>query len=1128
MSSVAELLTRLRAIGVQLTLEGDVLRLNAPKGALTPALQAELKASKAELLELLRGMQKNIGQGKAAPLVRVERRPFMQLSFAQQRLWFLQQMDPESVAYNLLSVMRLQGDLDIDPLERSLHTIILRHEDLRTCFVQRDGTPYTVIVDGGNWKLDRFVLDRREGETVEAAVTRFTRETTQKPFDLTQGPLFRAYLLQVSSQDFVLIFSMHHIISDGWSMGVIVQELAANYRAFRLNELPHSVELPIQYIDYTEWQRGWLSQDILDHQTKFWRKQLEGAPAVVIFPPDHERSAQGAGWGKRAKRILSVELTAKLEAFGRANGATLFMTMLSAFMLLLSRYSGLKDVVVGSPSANRNRTELGDLVGFFVNNLVLRAQVEDGISFLDLLKRVRESTLGAYEHQDVPFDHLVRELQTDRNPDYSPLFQVMFILQNFALEELKLPGLTISPVEIDAATARFDLTAEIYPFRKELWIFFDYRTDLYDEKTIAELQRNFEYVLECLIAHPETPVESVPLFPSEVTERLLTEGNPAFAPMPANSLLPDALQKFARETPDKIAVRSGNESLTFAQLSDRAENLAHRLKRMGAAPGTLVPVCLQRSTALLTALLAVLKTGAAYVPLDPIYPKRRIAAILEDVKPNVLLTETALVPLLEDYREHCLILDAVPDSSDKDSLECLPHEPLESPSCDSLAYVIFTSGSTGKPKGVEISHGALANFLESMRHAPGFTSQDRILAVTTVSFDIAGLELFLPIYTGGEVIIATAPGDLPALLLELEHEKPTVMQATPALWQMLLSSGWEGEANLVVLCGGEALTPGLAAALLPRVKELWNMYGPTETTIWSSALKVTSATGTSVPLGGPIRNTTFYVLDSLQRPVPFGVPGELYIGGDGLARGYFHRPELTAERFVTPSVTHVERLYRTGDLVRRRRDNTLEFLGRTDFQVKLRGFRIELGEIEHAIRQQPEVSECVVALHETLEKKELVAYIVPRPGESLAYARLRQRLRERIPEYMIPAGAVFLEAFPRLPNGKLDRQRLPAAQIEKTIPEEAADDRVPTPTEAAIVGVFRELLHTSRIGLDQRFFDLGAHSLLLVKAHDRLRKELHPKLRLVSFFQYPNIAALAAHIDQNRTREGETVYAGIQ
>jgi amino acid adenylation domain-containing protein len=1123
MSNAVDLLNRLRALGVQLNLEGETLRLNAPKGALTLDLQAALRANKAEIVTLLRTRPLNGAGSSLAPIGRVERKAEMPLSLAQQRLWFLDQMDPDNVAYDLLALLRIVGHLEVDALERSLRAIILRHENLRTTFLKRNGSPYTVISDGQDWRLEKGILDRRKEETLEQAVSRFAESRSQDPFDLETGPLLRAFLLTSSEGEYVLALAIHHIVSDGWSMGVLVRELAENYRAFRLNENPSIPELQTQYVDYAEWQRKWLETGVLEEQTKYWKKQLDGAPAVTMFPPDHARAKLATGRGKRSKLTLSAELREELEVFSRRHDSTLFMTMLSAFMLLLSRYSGQKDVVIGSPSANRSRAELNELIGFFVNNLVLRVQAEDGISFLDLLKRVREATLGAFEHQDAPFDHLVRELQADRGLEFSPLFQTMFTLQNFPLEELKLADLTILPLEIDQCTARFDLTVEVYPYRKQLLVFFDYNTDLYEGSTVVELQKGYEHVLRYVIAAPETVVESVPLMPSEAKEQMLAWGNDTAVEMRSGSLLLNALGRYAIGKPDKIAVRADGLALTYAELNVLAEDLALRLRSRGATKGTLIPVCLNRSTNLLVALLAVLKTGAAYVPLDPIYPRQRIAGILEDVKPEVLITERSLLPLVSEYERHCILLD---DLSNTSGTSQLRSEEFAAPGGEDLAYVIFTSGSTGRPKGVEISHGALANFLESMRRAPGFTSSDRILAVTTVSFDIAGLELFLPIYAGGEVVIALTPGDLPALLEDLEREKPTVMQATPALWQMLVSAGWEGDQSLTALCGGEALTRELAILLLPRVKELWNMYGPTETTIWSSALRIEGPIDLSVPVGGPIQNTTFYVLDAQREPVPLGVAGELYIGGDGLARGYLHRPELTAERFITAPFRNGERLYRTGDLVRRRRNGTLEFLGRADFQVKLRGFRIELGEIEHALRQQPEVAECVVVLREDGGSKALVAYLVLSPGEALPYARLRQRLRERIPEYMVPAHAVFLERFPRLPNSKLDRSKLPAPSPQEQTVHASVIDETQSATEAAIARVLRELLNTDRIGVDQRFFDLGAHSLMLVKAHDMLKRELDPELRLVSLFQYPSIAALAAHIDRRSAREGEIQHAG--
>jgi len=1126
MSNASELLKQLHSMGVHLRLEGDSLRLNAPKGALTVELQSALRASKAEIMALLADMQKSAASSSVAPIARVERQELM-LSYAQQRIWFLEQMDPGNATYNLLATLRLQGSLDEDALERSLWKIVQRHEALRTRFTQLDGTPYSAIGDGHGWKLEKLTLDRRDGETLQRAVFRFSVERALNPFNLEAGELFRVFLLEVDEGEHVLALSIHHIISDGWSMGVLIRELAENYRACLLNETSSLPELQVQYIDYAEWQRAWLESGVLEQQMQYWRKQLEDAPVVVLFPPDHPRSSQGEGLGKRRKLVLSASLTAQLEAFSRGHDATLFMTLLAAFMLLLSRYSGQKDVVVGSPSANRNRAELSDLIGFFVNNLVLRVEVEDGISFLALLKRVREVTLGAFEHQDAPFDQLVRELQRDRRPEYSPLFQTMFTLQNFPLEELKLPGLTVSPLEIEGSVARFDLTVEIYPYRKELLVYFDYRPDLYDETTIAALQRSFEHVLRYVIDTPHEPAESVPLMSDQDKEELLRSCSGEILEMQSKTLLLEALDRIGAEVPGKIAVRAGLHSLTYAQLNFRANELAKRLTLAGACRGALVPVCLTRSTDLLVALLAVLKTGAAYVPLDPIYPRQRIASILEDVNPRVLVTERDLIPLVSEYERQCIVLeDGWTEPAPEAGSESIENYDAAA-TADDLAYVIFTSGSTGRPKGVEISHGALANLLESMRDTPGFTKDDRLLAVTTVSFDIAGLEMFLPIYAGGEVIISLKPGDLPTLLEDMEKEKPTVMQATPALWQMLVSAGWEGDPGLTALCGGEALTQQLADALLSRVGALWNMYGPTETTIWSSAMHIESAYGASVPLGGPIRNTTFYVLDARYEPVPIGVIGELYIGGEGLARGYLNRPELTAERFVTVPFVHEERLYRTGDLVRRRRDGTLDFLGRADFQVKLRGFRIELGEIEHALRQQPEIAECVVLLREDDGQKELVAYVVLRPDEVLSYAPLRERLRERVPEYMLPASAVFMDRFPRLPNGKLDRSKLPApGELELGSQDLIRPNESNNATEASIAAVFRELLHTDGIGVNQRFFDLGAHSLMLVKAHDRLRRELDPELPLVSLFQYPSVVTLAAHIDQRRKRAGEMVHAG--
>ena len=1122
MSTASELLQQLRSIGVQLALDGETLKLNAPKGALTVELQAQLREAKPQILELLREMRGHGGLAGAAPIARVERRPRMPLSLAQQRLWFLYKMDPTSAAYSMLFLLRMDGTLDVEALEQALAAIVRRHESLRTIFAESEGEPSTVIGDGSGWTLERRAQEPRVGESREDASVRFAHGIFAEPFDLETGPLFRACLLQVSEQEHVLGLYIHHAISDGWSIGVLVREMMDNYSTLLAGDPLPARELAVQYADYAAWQREWLASGVLDKQMRYWRKQLDGAPAIAMFPPDHRRRMDGIARGRRIKRVFSPEFARAVDAFSRVHGVTPFMTMLAAFLVLMARYSGQRDLVVGSPSANRSRSELGELIGLFINNLVLRVQVDEGLSFLDLLKRVRETTLGGFEHPDAPFDLLVRELASDRNTDNAPLFQTMFSMQNFPLDALKLPRLTVTPMETVAAAARFDLSAEVYPYDGELRVYFEYNAELYDEATMWELLDGFERVLREVMAAPETAVDAVPVLSQEARAERLACGNDTELDVAACPMVHEALERFARLTPEKIAVYAGDEALSYAELNARANALAARLRVAGVGPGALVPVCLKRSVDLPVALFAVLKTGAAYVPLDPIYPRQRIAGILGDVAPGIVITESELLPLVKGFAAELLVLDEFAlDSLGLEADSVVEAAKSEAVSREALAYVIFTSGSTGKPKGVEITHGALVNFLEAMRRTPGFTNEDRILAVTTVSFDIAGLELFLPIYAGGEVAIAQAPGDLPALLADLDRYKPTVMQATPALWQMLVSAGWDGDAALTMLCGGEALTPQLAAELVTRGKALWNMYGPTETTIWSSALRIDRVDEASVAVGGPIANTTFYVLDGRREPVPAGVAGELYIGGSGVARGYFRRPELTAERFIPSPFKSDERLYRTGDLVRQRRDGTLVFLGRADFQVKLRGFRIELGEIEFAFRQQPEVAECVVLLREDEGQKELVAYLVPKPGQTVVYDELRARLRERLPEYMTPGAAVILDAFPRLPNGKLDRSQLPAPQALRAPPAKASQSEAASETEAVILRVFRGLLQSERIGLHQRFFDLGAHSLMLVKAHDALRRELYPELRLVSFFQYPSVAALALHIDQSRGRNLE-------
>ncbi|MES2221687.1 MAG: amino acid adenylation domain-containing protein [Acidobacteriota bacterium] len=1130
MRSILEFLVHLRSLHVSLSLDGETLKCSAPHGVLTAELQQELASRKQEIVTFLRSSRSP--HGNSEPKISlVDRSGPLPLSFGQQRLWFLDQLDPDSAANNIGIALRMQGPLHVPALERALMEIVSRHEDLRTSFVRANGVPQTVIGDGRNWVLQVIDASHLVNRGGEAELRHFVSQLILQPFDLSRGPLFRAHLLAIASDDHILVLTMHHIVSDGWSIGVLVREFSEIYPAF-MEDRKHSLPpLAIQYVDFAAWQRAWLESGELDRQLPYWKKQLAGAPPLVVFPPDHRRRGADLFRGRRADLLIPRPLVMALEKLSQRHGVTMFMTLLAAFNVLLARYCGQEDIVVGTPSANRNRAELHPLIGFFVNNLVLRTDLSGNPRFAELLGRVREVTLGAYEHQDVPFDTLVHAMHSERSIEHSPLFQVMFILQNFPLQELDLPGLKTRPVEPEVEHARFDLTVEVFPRHGEFCAYFDYNADLYEPETIARIQQHYLALLQAVCANPDQKIASIPLLSASERQQLIVEWNRTEAEIPA-ICFHQRVEAHARANPDRLAVMADGSSLTYSELNHRANRIAAALRIRGAVPESLVAVCIARSVDLVAALLGVAKSGAAYVPLDPTYPTGRILHILEDARPLVILTTTDLLPSLpvpEKPSFQVICLDQFDESNVPPSAAMQNAEPSVILHPDNLAYVIFTSGSTGRPKGVQITHRALVNFLEAMCREPGFNSTDVLLAVTTVSFDIAALELLLPLYTGATVCIAVEPGNPVHLLGDFERYRPTVMQGTPATWKLLIAAGWKGDQNLKILCGGEALDTDLARSLLVRSQSLWNMYGPTETTIWSAVLPIEQVASTAIPVGRPMQNTSFYVLDALGEPTPFGVAGELWIGGEGLSRGYLNRPDLTAERFMFksfPELTHSSpgvRLYRTGDLVRYRRDGTLDFLGRMDHQVKLRGFRIELGEIESLLRIFPGVVDAVTVLQDGDDDKRLVAYLVFSGSADPSVATLRDHLRTTLPEYMIPSAFVFLQELPRLPNGKLDRNALPAPQ--QGLDAGGADSAVAsTSLQEAISAAFRNVLQVEKVGVDQNFFDLGAHSLQIVRVHDELNHRIPTKVPLISFFQYPTIRTLAAFIEQQSADEayGET------
>jgi amino acid adenylation domain-containing protein/FkbH-like protein len=1051
---------------------------------------------------------------QAPPITRVEKRDRLALSFAQQRLWFLDQLEPGSPLYNLPQMFRMRGQLDVVAVERALNKIVERHDSLRTTFALHDDEPVQVIAPALRIELPITDLSGVPQAQREERVQQLAAEEARRPFNLATGPVIRAQLLRLGSENHALLLTMHHIVGDRWSMGLVSEELAIHYRAFTQGTVPSLPDLAIQYADFAVWQRQWLQGDVLNAQLKYWKEQLAGAPQVLEVPTDRPRPAQMSTRGAMQSLVVPRGLVEKLEGLSRAEGVTLFMTLLAAFQVLLSRYSGQEDIVVGSPIAGRNFAELEPLIGFFVNTLPLRGDLSGDPTFRELLARIKEVCLRGYAQQDIPFEKLVEELQPERSLSHSPIFQVLFALQNAPMQALQLPGVELERSPIHGGTSIFDMSWFAIEVPEGLLLRVEYCTDLFDETTIARALRHFEALAESAVAEPGRKISELQLLTSGERGQLLAEWNATEAEYPRDLCMHQLLEQQARRTPEKVAARFGSDRITYSELNSRANQLARYLQARGVGTETLVGIYVERSVEMLVGLLGILKAGGTYVPLDPAYPKERIGFILEDAQAPVLIAQSSLVDSLPAHSATVVVMDAERAAISCESKENVPI----SPQPHNSAYVLYTSGSTGKPKGVQITHQNLVNFLCSMRKEPGLVVDDRLLAVTTLSFDIAGLELYLPLITGAEIILASreeaADGQL--LLNLLRESKATVMQATPATWRLLIEAGWIGTPELKVLCGGEALPGELAAQLLPRCAELWNMYGPTETTIWSSVYRVTGDVGSTAPIGHPIANTTFYVLDAKLQPMPVGITGDLYIGGEGVARGYYRRPELTAERFVPDPFRPGQRIYKTGDQAKYLADGNVQYLGRSDFQVKVRGYRIELGEIESVLAQAEGVQQTVVTVREdTPGDRRLVGYVVPQAGANLTTVELQAGLRKHLPEYMVPAAIVQLQSLPLTPNGKVDRKALPAPE-----PGAASESYVAprNATEERVAAIWAEVLHLERVSVESDFFALGGHSLLAAQVISRLRQAFQIEIPLKAMFEAPKLASLAERI--NATKRG--------
>ena len=1044
-------------------------------------------------------------------IARHEDRSDAPLSFAQQRLWFLQQLDPGSAAYHVLVFYRLKGQLNVAAWERSLNEIIRRHEILRTVFRERNGAPVQIVQPSlhiGLPVIDLSALSRSEADRETEHI--FETEAA-RPFSLHDGPLLRATLLKFSEDEYGFYLVIHHIVTDGWSMDIFMGELGTLYDAFSSDEPSPLPELPLQYADFAAWQH----EKNLESQLGYWKRQLSGDLPVLELPTDHPRPMRLTHAGADEWFDVTKYLTEKLNDLSHREGATLFMTLFAAFVTLLHRYTGQKDILLGTVNAGRNHAQIEHLIGFFINTLVLRTDLSGNPTFRELVRRVRDVALGAYEHQDVPFEKLVEELQPQRDASRQPFFQVIFNLQAAAEEEPAARGLQITPQDIGSQT-RFDLEFHLWVVPEGLAGPLIYNTDLFERTTILRMLTHFQTLLEGIAANPDARLSELPLLTKE-EQTQAREWSKCETEYERDLCVHTLVEAQAARRPEAVALDYGARRLTYGQLNERANQLAHYLRERGVGLEEHVGVLMEPSIEFVVALLAILKAGGSYVPLDPAYPKQRLQLMLDDAGVRLLLTTHGQVELDREV----VYLDESWEQFATESRE----NPQTQTTAEDLAYVMYTSGSTGQPKGAAITHRAINSLVRNTNYVE-LNENDRIAQVSNVSFDAATFEIWGALTSGATLVGLSKDTVLsPA---EFKHaiadQKISVMFLTTALFNQVAQNEPDAFASMrYVLFGGELCDAQAARRVLESAppQHLQHVYGPTEATTFSTSYEINevSADARTLPIGRTLSNTELWVLDQHGHVAPVGVPGELYIGGDGIAREYLGCPELTAEKFVPHpySAGPGARLYRTGDLVRYLSDGNIDFLGRMDQQVKLRGFRIELGEIETVLQQHPAVRESVVMFREDAPgAKRLVAYVVSETTPELV-AELRIWLRERLPDYFVPANFVVLDKLPLTPNGKVDRRALPAPD---TTPAAATLIAPRTPEEAKIAEIWSDVLDIKPIGIETNFFDLGGHSLLATRLVTRIRKAFGVDVPLRALFDSPTIAGIAEHV-ANARAQGE-------
>jgi len=1115
--SIEALLAELRRLEIRLWVEGDRLLFSAAPGSLSDELRQRIRAHKPELVSLLKGVES--GRESSPPASPVDDRHRTPLGFAQQRLWFLAQMEPDSGGYNVPVALRLTGTLDAVALQRALECVVARHEALRTSFPLVGEEPCQRVGPAPELRVEIEDLRALAAEERDGSLRRRLQREALRGFDLERGPLFRVLLLRLAEAEHALLLVMHHIVSDGWSLAVLMRELSVCYGALRRGQEPQLPPLPAQYGDFVRWQRDYLQGQELQRQVGYWRSKLAGLEQLDL-PIDKPRPAYPGTHGGAVGFSLPRELSVALRELCRRHAVTPFMLLLAAFAVLLCRYSGQADVAVGTPIAGRRGSEFEKLIGFFVNTLVLRLDLAGNPSFAELLDRVREVALEAFDHQDLPFDKLVEELAPPRDASRNPLFQVMFAFHNAPESELDLDGLQVARVPLELGREKFDLSLSMRDTPQGLVGSFSYSTALFDAATIARMSRHFRHLLESVARGVDQPVHSLSMLGEDELRLLLHERNSTGRACEADTCIHELIERQAAMTPERVAVVCGNVRLSYAELNARANRLAHFLRASGVGPDELVGLCLAASQETVVAILGVLKAGGAYVPLDPAYPADRLAFMLEDSGVRIVLVdgERPAIGPATDRRIVRLDLEQARIAT----------YPVENPRTvvggSNLAYMIYTSGSTGTPKGVLIEHRSVRNLAEGLRERyglePGGAPLRNCLS-TSIAFD-ASVDNWVMLGFGDELhVVDEALGaDSAALLRYLREQQIDVFDCTPTQLGLMLDDGLlEGSwVPRIIGVGGEPVDPGSWQSLANCSRTTaYNLYGPTECTVEATAARIDARVPVPV-IGRPLANVRVYLLDAYGHPVPSGATGEIWIGGEGLARGYHRRAELTAERFVIHQLPGLppQRLYRTGDFGRYLADGSLCFLGRRDGLVKFRGHTVELGEIEAVLAQIPGVGRAVALLrHDDPQNPVLVAYVQAEHGAPLREDELRGAARAKLPTPMVPSAFVVVDRLPQTPNGKVDRRALPPPV------KHAADCRpgyapASTGLQEQLLSIWNHYIESERIGIDDDFFALGGHSLLATRVINRISRDCDVRLPLRLVFERPTIRGLAEAIEDAR------------